>query len=132
MTVISDIVLHERANGVVWNNKFYPYKVRAANVTTSILNYKKGVRFYIRELTLSGTMAGVKGGNTNYAQGSYLGDALILNRITLPAMTQATDYAFVSQTVEPHVLLDRETGIIHDLGLDNGNYVIVWAEIDDV
>lgn len=129
MTSNTQLVLHERANGVICNNKFYPYLTYRAS---DDIPAKKNVRYFVKAVVVSLISEGICA--TDYVQvtGKINGVTCYLVHTRIAAQTQAVDFASVNSTVPLGVLLDRECPIDLILGTSNGRVVVVYAEIDDV
>lgn len=106
MTVITNLVLHERANGVVLNNRFYPYKIAYLSTDGETITVKKNTRLFVKSIGLSCSIAGIQAALTMNISGTLSGDTCRLCYEGFPAMTQAADFATKSLDIQLGILLD--------------------------
>lgn len=132
MTANTNLVLHQRANGVVKDGKFYPFGTWNPQDTTKTLTCRKGTRFFVKSVQLTAASSGIKAASYNRVYCIKNSENNLLGYINLPAMTQASD--FVSDTVfcQAGVLADLETPLYYSTNATSSCAVVVYAEVDDV
>jgi len=133
MTSNTLMIGHERANGVIFNNKFYPYKINTLDDLSSII--RKNTRLYIRGICSVVTVSGIKNSGSSFVTGKLNGQVVTLLYSSTPAQTLASDYQILSTPqVNVGLLFDRETPLVITKSAQHESYVVtlVYAEVDDV
>lgn len=130
MAPSSDYPLHERANGVVVNNKFYPYKYYQTATTTFVP--RKNTRVYVKQISFTGVQEGVIARKTCLAVGTVHGESENFFYKILPAQTVASDFSLLSETVPVGIFFDRETPIAFSGTPSVHRFVMTYAEVDEV
>jgi len=127
MTTNTIMVIHERANGVFYNGKFYPYKTSLVDVPS-----KRNLRYYVKSILITVVSEGITAWGVSHVQGYQDSELRYLAYVQVPALTQATDYVSIVGTFSPCILLDIGSAIDYTAMGSHCAVVIVYAEIDDV
>lgn len=132
MTVNTNLVLHERANGVILNNRFYPYKTQLFDTTGQSLTPRPNTRLFVKDVFVSVTNVGIQAIRSINLLSTLNGQSRNVLICHCPAMTQATDiWGFMANT-PVNILFDREAPLTHTQNSTSAYIMVRYAEIDDV
>jgi len=134
MTSRTQMVLHERVNGVMYGNKFYPFKIANFTVSGEKLTPVSTVRYYLHSVSMTISNGGVHGASSIEISGFIQEVSQILAQVHIPALTQATDFSVTSKDVRLGILLDLGKSVEVSIPVADtiARATVVYAEIDDV
>ena len=128
-------ICEEKANGVICNGNFYPFRTKNSGPDSGgFLPKKIGVAYFIRTCNMSVKCTGITAAGIYSAIYGYQnGESKNLITIHIPEMTLATDYFGFMQDLQVFTLLDFDRQVTAQ-NQGGGNQVctfgITYAEID--
>jgi hypothetical protein len=126
-------ILEDRANGVIYNGKFYPYRLLLLNPTVATNTYspKLGCRYYVKNAIVA--IRTVAGDTSTMVYAQMTQNNIATNYFTteiIPSVAQVINIQY-----DIRLLFDRDSNIVAYAGVADPTHARIYliiAEVDDL